>query len=128
MILILDNLINNYLNILSCFIILSIFNMNKYRFIIIFILDIFLNQIPFISIIILLLYYLNKLIFKCIVKNDINKFIIACFYMIIFLSTMYLSNNYKFSYVYYLRTNIFSIILNITIYYLYMRYYKDLLK
>lgn len=128
MILLLDNLINNYLNILSCFIIVSIFNLNKYNFFMIIIIDIFLNQIPFVSFIILLLILLNKIILKRIVNNDINKFILLCIYMLLFISFIYLFNDYNYSYTYFLKNNIFSIILNIFVYYIYIFYNQKLLK
>ena len=57
---ILDNLTNNYLNILSCLIILNIFYLTKYKYLTILIIDILLNKIPYISLIIILLYLLNK--------------------------------------------------------------------
>lgn len=122
MMLILDNLVNSYLNILSCFIVLSIFNLDKVKYFLIIIIDILLNQLPIVSIIILLLYYLNKLIFMKIVKTNIYKFILSCFYMVIFLSFFYLLNDYNYSYFYYLKTNIFSIVLNIFVYYIYIFY------
>lgn len=124
MILFLDHLINNYLNLLSCLIILSIFNLDKYKLFTILIMDILLNQIPFITILIILIYFLNKLIFKKIINNNINKFIFSIIYMFIFLSFIYLFNNYKFTYSYYLTTNIASYIFNILIYYIYIFYTK----
>lgn len=122
MILLLDNIINNYLNILSSLIILNIFKLDKYKFLTLIIIDILLNSIPIISIIILLLYFLNKIIFRKIVKNNINKFIFSIVYMFIFISLLYLINNYNFSYIYYINNNIFSIIFNIIIYYIYIFY------
>ena len=122
MILLLDHLINNYLNILSCLIILSIFNLNKYKIFTIFIIDTLLNQIPFITIIILLLYFLNKIIFKKIINNNLNKFIFSIIYMLMFISLLYLFNDYTFTYSYYLKTNIVSYIFNILIYYIYIIY------
>lgn len=122
MILLLDNLINNYLNILSCLVLINIFKLNKYKFIIILIADILINQIPFISISILLIFFLNKLIFKRIVNNNINKFILICIYMLLFISFIYLLNDYNYSYTYFLKNNIFSIILNIFVYYIYIFY------
>ena len=63
---ILDNLTNNYLNILSCLIILNIFYLTKYKYFTILIIDTLLNRIPYISLIILILYFFNKIIFKYI--------------------------------------------------------------
>ena len=119
---ILDNLINNYLNILSCLIILLIINLNKYTFFVLLILDIFLNGAPIISLIILCIYYINKLIFKKIYKNNKTLFILSIINMFIFITLMYLINNYNFTYIYYLKSNIFGIIFNILIYYIYIFY------
>ena len=122
MILILDNILNNYLNILSCLIILMIFRLDKYKFFMLVIIDILLNRVPIISIIILLLYFLNKIIFKKIVKNNINMFIFSCVYMLIFISFLYLINDYNFSFSYYIKDNVFSLLFNILIYYVYIFY------
>ena len=120
MILLLDNLINNYLNILSCFVILSIFNLDKYKFFVLVIIDILLNRIPIISILILILYFLNNLIFKRIVNNNINKFIFSIIYMFLFISLLYLVYDYNFSYLYYLKINLFSFLINTLFYYVYV--------
>ena len=122
MILILDNLINNYLNILSCLIILSIFNLNRYNFFLIVIVDVLLNQVPVISILVFLLYLLNKIIFKKIINNNFNKFIFSIVYMFIFISFLYCINDYNFSFSYYIKANILSIFFNILIYYIYIFY------
>ena len=127
MLLILDNLINNYLHILSCFIILLIFVLNKNKFILLFIIDILLNEMPVISIIILLLYFINCFLFSKIIKNKITIFILSCLYMFIFLSFFYLLNNYNYSYLHYLKSNIISIIFNCFIYYI-LIFYNNYLK
>ena len=122
MILILDNLINNYLNILSCLIILNIFNLNKDKFFILVIMDILSNRVPIVSILILFLYFLNKLIFRKVVKNNINKFIFSIIYMFLYISLLYLINDYNFTYLYYLKNNLFSYFFNIFIYYIHIFY------
>jgi len=119
MILILDNLLNNYLNILSCLIIISIFNLTKEKFIILFFIDILLNKIPITSITILLLYFLNSFIFKRIVRSNINIFILSIIYMFLFLSFIYLFYDNNYTYIYFFKKNIISFILNIVIYYVY---------
>lgn len=121
---ILDNLTNNYLNILSCLIILNIFYLTKYKYLTILIIDILLNKIPYISLIIILFYLLNKYIFKKIINSNINKFIFSIIYYFIFISILYLINRYNFSFKYYLYLNIFSFIYNILIYYIYI-FYKN---
>ena len=122
MILLLDNIINTYLNIFSCLIILSIFNLNKKNYFILLIIDIILNKIPFVSIIILLLYYLNTLLFKYIVNNNFNKFIFSLVYYFIFTSILYFISKNNYNYFYYLKTNILSFIFNFFIYLIYIFY------
>lgn len=124
MILILDNLVNSYLNILSCFVILSVFNLDKYKFLVLVIVDILLNRIPIISILILFIFFLNKLIFRKIVNNSLNKFVFSIIYMFLFISLLYLINEYNFTYLYYLKTNLFSFIFNIFVYYIFIFYIK----
>ena len=124
MILLFDNLVNNYINIISCLIIFYVFYLNKYSFLNLFIIDTLLNVIPYISIITLILFYLNKFIFKRLINNNINKFVLSILYYFIFISILYLLNNYNFNYLYYIVTNLFSIILNITIYFIYI-FYKN---
>ena len=120
MILILDNLINNYLNILSCLIILSILNLDRYKFFMIVIFDVLLNHVPVISILVLLLYLLNKIIFRKIINNNINKFIFSIIYMFIFIFFLYLINNYNFSFSYYIKDNILAVFFNVFIYYIWV--------
>ena len=122
MILILDQLINNYLNILSCLIIILIINLNKTNFLILFILDIIFNKLPIISIIILMLYFFNKLLFLKLNKNNKILFILSIINMFIFISLLYLINDYNFTYIYYLKNNIYGIVFNIIIYYIYIFY------
>ena len=120
--LLLNNLINNYLNILSCLVILTIFNIDKYKFIVFVMIDILLNRVPIVSILILFLYFLNRLVFKKFVKNNINKFIFSIIYMFIFINLLYLINDYNFTYSYYLKSNIFSFVFNIFVYYIFIFY------
>ena len=76
MILIFDNLVNNYLNILSCIILLYIFKLTKNKYLVIVLIDILLNKIPYITIIFILIYFLNKFIFKKLINNNLNSFIL----------------------------------------------------
>lgn len=122
MIILLDNLINNYLNILSCLVILLIINLNIYKFLMLFILDILLNRFPFVSLIILLLFLLDKLIFKKLYRNNKSLLIVSIINLILFMSIIHIINNYNFNYLYYLKNNIFGIIFNIIIYYIYIFY------
>ncbi len=120
MILILDNLINNYLNILSCFSILLLPNLNKDKIYLFIIIDIFLNKIPYISLIMIILYIFDKFIYKIVYKNKINILFISILNYIAFISILYFIYGYNFSYLFYLKSNILSFIFNIIIYYLYI--------
>ena len=122
MILIIDNLVNNYLNILSCLILLIIFNLNKEKYILLVLVDILLNKTPIISIIILIIYYLNIFIFNKLIRNKFNKFLFITLYYFIFISLLYSINDYSYTYIYYIKTNMFSHIYNILIYYIYIFY------
>ena len=122
MILILDNIINNYLNITSLLFLVIIFYLNKDKLFIIFLIDLVLNRFPLITIIIVLFYYLNKVIFKFIINNNINKIIILCLYSFLLMTAIYIINNYDISYFYYIKTNIITFIFNGIIYYLYINY------
>ena len=122
MILILDNIINSYLNILSCLILINIFNLNKEKYFIILLLDIIINQLPIISILLILFYYLNHFIFNKIIRNNFNKFILLSLYYFIFISLLYLINDYSFNYLYYIKTNLISHFYNILIYFIYIFY------
>ena len=113
---IVDSIINNYLNITSLLVLLHIFNINKYKIIILLLIDILLNKIPYVSIFILVLYYLNKLIFKKLVDNRLNKCIFITIYLILFITFISIINNSSFY------NNIISIIFNLLIYYIYIFY------
>lgn len=118
----LDNIINNYLNICSCLIILNIFYFNKRNFLFTLILDVLFNQIPFITIIILFLYYINRIVFSKIVKNSVNTFIFSLVYYVIFLIVLFLINNYNITFKYYIYINLYSLIFNVIIFYIYIMY------
>ncbi len=118
----LDNIINNYLNICSCLIILNIFYFNKRNFLFTLILDVLFNQIPFITIIILFLYYINRIVFSKIVKNSVNTFIFSLVYYVIFLIVLFLINNYNITFKYYIYMNLYSLIFNMIIFYIYIMY------
>ena len=122
MIIIIDNLVNNYLNILSCLILLIIFNLNKEKYILLVLIDILLNKTPIISIIILIIYLLNIFIFNKLIRNKFNKFLLIILYYFIFISLLYSINDYSYTYLYYIKTNLFSHIYNILIYYIYIFY------
>ena len=119
MILLVDNLVNNYLNILSCLIILCIFNLTKEKYFLILLLDIILNQLPVVSILIIIIFLINKFIYKRLISNKLTKFILSIFYYFIFISLLYCINDYNFSYSYYLSSLIYSHFYNIVIFFIY---------
>lgn len=119
MILLLDNIINNYSNIISLISIYYIFNLNKKNLFLLFLLDILLNGFPIITTLILILYYINTIIFKKLSLNKLTKFLIYILYMFIFLTFYYAFNN-NISYIYYIKINIETIIFNTIIYLLYI--------
>lgn len=118
--LLLDSLINNYLGIISCFTLLLIPYLNKYKFISLITIDILLNKIPIISFIILLLYFFNKLLFKILIKSNLTILLLSILNLFLFITIIYFIFNYNFSYIYYLKYNIFSICFNIIIFSIYI--------
>ncbi len=117
---ILDNLINNYIGIQTYFIILSIFNFNKNKFFILFIIDIILNKVPYISIIILFIFYLNKYIYKFIYKNKITMYILSLLNLFIFILLIYIIKNNNVSLMLFLKNNIIGFVFSIIYYAIYI--------
>lgn len=124
MLLLVDNILNNYINIMSCLVLLYIPYFTKDKFFILFIIDILLNKIPIVSIILLMLYFFDKLLYKVLLKNKITTIIVSVINLLLFLTLLYFINNYSFSILYYFKYIIVSIIFNIFIYYLYICAYK----
>lgn len=120
MILILDNIINNCLNIFSIFILLNLFDLKRNKIYSILLVDIILYKLPIISISLFILYFINKIIFTKIIKNNITKFIVIILDYFIFLSLLYLFNDYNMSYLNFIKINYISHIFNILIYYIYI--------
>ena len=113
---IIDFLSINYTNIYLSTILLYIFILNKKYYIYILLLDIIINTIPFISIIIYLLYLLNKEIFKILNNNFINRFILINIYYFIYGISLYsIYNKFNISIITYLFNNI---IYNLIYYYI----------
>ena len=86
---ILDFIIINLNNIVLFSCLLNIFCFNKKRCYYLLCLDILLNKIPFVTLIIVLLYFLNKEIFKTIRNTFINEYIILIIYYFIFGIVLY---------------------------------------
>jgi len=119
LILLLDNIIFTFLNIYSSFILINLFNFKIKNFFLILLIDIILYKLPLISISLIILYLINYIIFKNIRKNKKTKFIIIILDYIIFISLIYIFNDYD-NYLYFLIDNYRSHIFNILIYYIYI--------
>lgn len=117
---ILDNVINNYLNVYSALILIKLLDFKKNEFYIILLVDIILYKLPIISISLIILYLINKIIFKKIIRSNLTKFIIIILDYFIFISLFYILNDYNMNYLYFMKFNYVSHIFNILIYYIYI--------
>lgn len=120
---IIDFLAINLTNVLLFTVLLNIFYLNDNNIYLILIIDILLNGIPYVTIIILIIYYLNKTIFKIINNNFINKLILIIIYYFIFGIIIYSIFN-KFSF-YIIRLLIKNLLYNVIFYYLGLKYYEN---
>lgn len=86
---IVDTFVYNADGILLVSLLLYIFCLNDRALYFILIVDIILNGIPFITFLIILLYYLNKMIFRYINNSFINMFIMIIIYYFLFGITIF---------------------------------------
>ena len=112
----LDFLSVNYFNIYLVSIIIFIFFINDKLMYYILLLDLIINGIPFISMIIIILYYLNKSILKRINACFINKYILSIIYYFLFSIILYSIFN-KFN-LYIIKYLINNLPLNLIYYYI----------
>lgn len=112
----LDFLSVNYFNIYLVSIIIFIFIINDKLMYYILLLDLIINGIPFISMIIIILYYLNKSILKRINASFINKYILSIIYYFLFSIILYNIFN-KFN-LYIIKYLINNLPLNLIYYYI----------
>lgn len=112
----LDFLSVNYFNIYLASIIIFIFIINDKLMYYILLLDLIINGIPFISMIIIILYYLNKSILKRINACFINKYILSIIYYFLFSIILYSIFN-KFN-LYIIKYLINNLPLNLIYYYI----------
>lgn len=112
----LDFLSVNYFNIYLVSIIIFIFIINDKLMYYILLLDLIINGIPFISMIIIILYYLNKSILKRINACFINKYILSIIYYFLFSIILYSIFN-KFN-LYIIKYLINNLPLNLIYYYI----------
>lgn len=112
----LDFLSVNYFNIYLVSIIIFIFIINDKLMYYILLLDLIINGIPFISMIIIILYYLNKSILKRINASFMNKYILSIIYYFLFSIILYSIFN-KFN-LYIIKYLINNLPLNLIYYYI----------
>lgn len=112
----LDFLSVNYFNIYLVSIVIFIFIINDKLMYYILLLDLIINGIPFISMIIIILYYLNKSILKRINACFINKYILSIIYYFLFSIILYSIFN-KFN-LYIIKYLINNLPLNLIYYYI----------
>lgn len=112
----LDFLSVNYFNIYLVSIIIFIFIINDKLMYYILLLDLIINGIPFISMVIIILYYLNKSILKRINACFINKYILSIIYYFLFSIILYSIFN-KFN-LYIIKYLINNLPLNLIYYYI----------
>ena len=86
---IIDFLSLNCFNVYLLSIILFLFCLNDKLLYYLLIIDLIINGIPFVTIIITLLYFLNKNIFKYLNNNFINKYIFLIIYYFLFSIILY---------------------------------------
>lgn len=86
---IIDFLSLNCFNVYLVSIILFLFCLNDKLLYYLLIIDLIINGIPFVTIIITLLYLLNKNIFKYLNNNFINKYIFLIIYYFLFSIILY---------------------------------------
>lgn len=112
----LDFLSINYFNIYLVSIIIFIFIINDKLIYYILSLDLIINGIPFISMIIIILYYLNKAILKKVNASFINKYVLSIIYYFLFSIILYSIFN-KFN-LYIIKYLINNLPLNLIYYYI----------
>jgi hypothetical protein len=120
---IIDYLSINLININLCSVLLFVFNLNKKNIFYLLILDLIINGIPFITLIIVLFYYLNKVIFKYLNNNFINNFLLLIAYYFLFNIVLFSIFNYYNPYVFKIIIN--NLIYNIILYYIGLKYLTD---
>ena len=112
----LDFLSINYFNIYLVSIIIFIFIINDKLIYYILSLDLIINGIPFISMIIIILYYLNKTILNKVNASFINKYVLSIIYYFLFSIILYSIFN-KFN-LYIIKYLINNLPLNLIYYYI----------
>ena len=120
---IIDFLSLNLVHILLCTVLINIFYLNDKKVYLILSFDILINGIPFTTILIILLYYLNNLIFKFMNNTFLNRFILIIIYYFLFNITLYsIFNTFNYYIITYTLNNL---IYNVLFYYFSLKYLQD---
>lgn len=120
---IIDTIIYNYTNILLFTVLLNIFYLNNKRIYLILVLDILINGIPFITMILIIIYYFNKKIFTYLNNNLLNKYLLLIMYYFVFGITLYSIFN-KFN-IYIIKILINNLFYNLLIFYIGLNYLEN---
>ena len=120
---ILDFLSLNLTNILLCSVLVNIFYLTDKKVYFILGIDILLNGIPFTTILIILLYYLNNFIFKFISKSFLTKYLLIIIYYFLFNIILYsIFHTFDFYIIKYAFNNL---IYNLIFYFISIKYLDD---
>lgn len=120
---IIDFITYNYTNILLFTVLLNIFNLNNKRLYFILLIDILINGIPFITIILILLYFFNLKLFNYLNNNFLNKYLLLIVYYFIFGIIIYSIFN-KFN-LYIIKLLIINLFYNLLYFYIGLKYLEN---
>lgn len=120
---IIDFLILNTNSILSCTMLLNIFNLTEKKLYYLLCLDLIINGVPFVTIILLLLYYLNMIIFKYLNNSFLNKYICLIIYYFVFNIVLYSIFNHISMFI--INKLIDNLAFNLLFYYVGLKYLED---
>lgn len=120
---IIDFITYNYTNILLFTVLLNIFNLNNKRLYFILLIDILINGIPFITIILILLYFFNLKVFNYLNNNFLNKYLLLIVYYFIFGIIIYSIFN-KFN-LYIIKLLIINLFYNLLYFYIGLKYIEN---
>jgi hypothetical protein len=117
---IIDMFIFNLTHIYLEVILINLYHLNNKRLMLILLLDLILNGVPFITIIIILLSFFNKVLFNYLNYNFINKLIVIIIDYFLFGIILYSVFN-KFNY-YIIDLLLKNFYLNLIVYFLLLKY------
>lgn len=120
---IIDFITYNYTNILLFTVLLNIFDLNNKRLYFILLIDILINGIPFITIILILLYFFNLKVFNYLNNNFLNKYLLLIVYYFIFGIIIYSIFN-KFN-LYIIKLLIINLFYNLLYFYIGLKYIEN---